>query len=42
MVYRLSAKRLRCHTGVHQLDPNFMLTIDRIAEVLDDLAVKYI
>ncbi len=39
-VCMLSTKRLRCPTGVHRLNPNYMLTVDRIADVLDDLAVR--
>ena len=37
----LHSKRLRCSAGVYQLDPNYMHTIDRIADKLDDLARKY-
>ena len=37
----LSTKGLRCPVGVYQMNPNYILIFDRVADVLDDLAGKY-
>lgn len=37
----LRTERLRCSAGVYLLNPNYILTGDRIAGRLDNLAGKY-
>ena len=36
-----STNGLRCPVGVYQLNSNYMLIFDRVADVLDDLVGKY-
>ena len=37
----LRTKRLRCSAGVYNLNPKYKLTVDRIADKLDNPAGKY-